>query len=292
MKTFSKILCAVDFSPCSRLASHYARQLAETCGSDLALVHVRPSIAEVYENIAPELATYVSHDDSNLQETFNDFSGDWAGRYEKIISTGVPHEEIIRTAENLHADLIIIGAKGLSRLERFLLGGTTEKVVRRAPCPVLTVHDGDPHMPVENILFATDLSDYANEAWPVAANLARGLHSKVYIVHILELHHHRRRDEAMQKAVQQLEVKLKKKLRESLDLAGVNHEIIVVEKQNGVAPGLIEVADTLHCDLIIIPTGRDGKRPLTHSFIGGNTERVAPIGRGCPVLTMRHNTAS
>lgn len=286
MKTFSKILCAVDFSPCSRLTSHYARQLAETCGSDLALLHVKPSIAEVYENIAPELASYISHDDSSLQETFNDFSGDWAGRYEKIISTGVPHEEIIHTAENLHADLIVIGAKGLSRLERFLLGGTVEKVVRRAPCPVLTVHDGDPHLPLENILFATDLSAYANEAWPLAVNLAQELKSKVHIVHILELHHHRRRrDEAMHAAVHQLEAKIKKQLQETLDLAGVDYEISVAEKSNGVAPGLFEMADSLRTDLIIMPA--HGKRPLAHSFIGGNTERVVRMAH-CPVLTVRH----
>jgi nucleotide-binding universal stress UspA family protein len=142
MNIFPKILCAVDFSPCSRLTSHYDRELAAQLGGELALLHVKPSLAEVYENIAPELATCITHDDPALIETFNDFSGDWTGRYEKLISSGVPHEEILRTAENLGASLIIMGVKGLSRLERFLIGGTTEKVVRRATCPVLAVRHG------------------------------------------------------------------------------------------------------------------------------------------------------
>jgi len=286
MKIFPKILCAVDFSPCSRLTSHYGRELAEKFGSELVLLHVKPSIAEVYENIAPELATYVSHDDASLQETFNDFSGDWAGRYEKIISSGVPHEEILQTAEQLHADLIIMGAKGLSRLERFLLGGTTEKVVRRATCPVLTIHDGDPHLPVENILFATDLSGYANETWPAAANLARALKAKITIAHILDLHHlHRRNDEALRQVVQRLEFKIKDQIKSSLNMTGVDHDLVVAKTTSGVAPGLIELADTLRSDLIIMPA--HGKRPLPRSLIGGITERVVRMAH-CPVLTVRH----
>jgi nucleotide-binding universal stress UspA family protein len=288
MNIFPKILCAVDFSPCSRLTSHYGRELAARLGSDLVLLHVKPSIAEVYENIAPELATYISHDDAALLETFNDFSGDWAGRYEKIISSGVPHEEILRSAETIGADLIIMGAKGLSRLERFLLGGTTEKVVRRATCPVLTVHDGDPHLPVENILFATDLSAYAAETWPLAARLSRELKAKTNIAHILDLrhlHHHRRRDEAVRKAVGDLENKIKIQLRNTLDLSGAEHDITIADHTGGIAAGLIEMADAQRCDLIVMPA--HGKRPLAPSFIGGITERVVRMAH-CPVMTVRH----
>lgn len=289
MKTFAKILCPIDFSACSRLTLHYARQLAETCRSKLVLLHVKPTITEIYQSLVPELATYVSSDERSLEENFNDFSGDWAGQYEKVISGGLPHEEILRVAEQMKADLIVMGAKGLSRVERLLLGGTTEKVVRRATCPVLTVHDGDPHLPAERILFPTDMSSYANNTWPLVAELARLFKSKVHIVHVLDLEHttqQRRRDETMRMFVQKLEAAVKKQLQESMDLSGIEHEIVVAEKTDGVAPGLMELADTYKIDLIIMSA--HGKSPLVPPFIGGITERVVRMAH-CPVLTVRHS---
>jgi universal stress protein A len=58
---------------------------------------------------------------------------------EKLVLKGVPYEEIIKFAEKEEIDMIILGACGRSTLERFISGSTAERVVRRAPCAVLTV---------------------------------------------------------------------------------------------------------------------------------------------------------
>ena len=58
---------------------------------------------------------------------------------EKTILHGVPYEEIINYAEQENIDMIVIGTAGHSGLERFIFGSTAERVVRRAPCAVLTV---------------------------------------------------------------------------------------------------------------------------------------------------------
>jgi nucleotide-binding universal stress UspA family protein len=289
MKAFSKILCPVDFSPCSRLTAHYARQLAQACASQLIFLHVKPVVTEIYETMVPELAAYVSRNDQSLNEVFNDFAGDWAGKHEKIIAGGLPHEEILRLAEQTQADVIVMGAKGLSRVERYLLGGTTEKVVRRARCAVLTVHDGDPHLPAENILFPTDLSDYAHRTWPLVAELARLFKAKVHVAHIIDLpqlRHQRPRDESMSNFGHKLKVAVREQLQETFASSGVDHEIVVVEKQRGIGPGLTELVDTLHTDLIVMPA--HGKNPLAPPFIGGVTERVVRMAH-CPVLTVRHH---
>ena len=287
-QVFSRILCPVDFSPCSRLTLHYARQLAEACRGQLVLLHVKPTIVEAYQSMVPELAAYVSWDERSLSETFNDFSGDWSGRYEKIISGGTPHEEILRIADQMESNVIVMGAKGLSRVERFLLGGTTEKVVRRANCPVLTVHDGDPHLPAERILFPTDLSDYAKKIWPLVAGLAQLFHAKVHIAHILDLKHapeKRRRDEPLRNFVQQLETSVQQQITLGLETSGIDHEIIVQEHPHGAAAGLMELAEARRIDLIIMPA--HGKHAMLPPFIGGITERVVRLAH-CPVLTARY----
>jgi hypothetical protein len=55
------------------------------------------------------------------------------------IETGTPYREIIRAAESTAASLIVLGTHGRSGLDRVVFGSTAERVVRRAPCPVLTV---------------------------------------------------------------------------------------------------------------------------------------------------------
>jgi nucleotide-binding universal stress UspA family protein len=58
---------------------------------------------------------------------------------EKIIVRGVPFVEIIKTAKDRNVDLIVIGTHGRTGIDHMLFGSTAEKVVRKAPCPVLTV---------------------------------------------------------------------------------------------------------------------------------------------------------
>jgi nucleotide-binding universal stress UspA family protein len=58
---------------------------------------------------------------------------------ETMVVRGVPFAEIIKTAKNKNADLIVIGTHGRTGIDHMLFGSTAEKVVRKAPCPVLTV---------------------------------------------------------------------------------------------------------------------------------------------------------
>ncbi len=58
---------------------------------------------------------------------------------DRLIVRGVPFVEIIKTAKDLNADLIVIGTHGRTGIDHMLFGSTAEKVVRKAACPVLTV---------------------------------------------------------------------------------------------------------------------------------------------------------
>jgi len=60
-----------------------------------------------------------------------------------LIRRGAPADEILKAAKERHADLVVVGRHGPGLLERFLMGTTAERVVREAPCPVLTVHAAD-----------------------------------------------------------------------------------------------------------------------------------------------------
>jgi nucleotide-binding universal stress UspA family protein len=133
-----KILVPVDFSDCSKKALQYAITFAKQFGGELILLHV----IEPYPFV-PEMASY---DFENVYDSSQDLQVfqnviDKAIPSSISIRTGAPHVKIVEAARGLGADLIIISTHSHKSLDRMFLGSTTEKVVRSAPCPVLTVRE-------------------------------------------------------------------------------------------------------------------------------------------------------
>jgi nucleotide-binding universal stress UspA family protein len=75
-----------------------------------------------------------------LEERAGEFRGTGVPTLARV-EVGVPHQRIVQVAQEVGAELIVIGTRGLSGLERFLLGSTADRVVRTAPCPVVTVRE-------------------------------------------------------------------------------------------------------------------------------------------------------
>lgn len=112
-----------------------------------------------------------------------------------MIETGAPAQVILDVAENLNVDLIVMGAHGRSRLERFLLGGNVEKVLRESQRPVLvqrfeTLKRLDPAacrrlcaQTLQRLLYATDFSEHARLALDTIRELG-GRVREVIVVHV------------------------------------------------------------------------------------------------------------
>jgi Universal stress protein UspA and related nucleotide-binding proteins len=139
---FERILVPTDFSAASERAWAVARQLAGPLGAELILFHVVIE-APLFSEGPMEHARSVF---SKAREWANTTLGDWTAaatasglRARSIVGTGAPHKEIIATAGLEHADLIVMGTQGRGGLDRALLGSVAERVLRLAPCPVLTV---------------------------------------------------------------------------------------------------------------------------------------------------------
>ena len=143
-----KILVPTDFSEFSAKAVDYALAFAGHSPTTLILLHVvEPTIYPASDQIMPVMF----YPDDLQQERVRSgrrrlaqFSMETiTGRVPTriIVGTGNPYEVIIETAKLLAADLIIIPTHGHGGLRQFLLGSTAERVVRHAPCPVLTVRE-------------------------------------------------------------------------------------------------------------------------------------------------------
>jgi nucleotide-binding universal stress UspA family protein len=143
---FYRIVVATDFSDCSQGAWELARRVAAAPGSELVLTHVLTEVPLYGEGILNiETARKVRDGARKWAESaLEDLVGKAraAGLSARaVVRTGVPHQEIVALAEDERADLIVIGTHGRRGINRALLGSVADRVVRLAPCPVLTVRE-------------------------------------------------------------------------------------------------------------------------------------------------------
>jgi universal stress protein A len=140
------ILAPVDFSNYSVKALDYVRAFAAQFGAKVALVHVvEPTVIPDNFGIVPPSyeevgVALVKAAGERLEKMAADISSKSGGTL-RIVRTGRAPWEIVRVAEEVEADLIIITTHGYTGLKHVLMGSTAELIVRHAPCPVLTVRD-------------------------------------------------------------------------------------------------------------------------------------------------------
>lgn len=143
---FYRIVVATDFSGCAEEAWELARRIAAAPGSELVLTHVLTDVPLYGEGVFNiETARKVRDGARKWAEETLETWVDKA-RAEGLIAraalrSGVPHEEIAALARDERADLIVIGTTGRGGINRALLGSVADRVVRLAPCPVLTVRE-------------------------------------------------------------------------------------------------------------------------------------------------------
>lgn len=139
-----RILFPTDFSEGAAHALRYAVDLAKTYNSKLHILHVIYDFTKATGSHIPHISADELYKEMNewaIKEIDKSCIEEIRGLpdVEKTVLEGIPYEEIINFAEKEKTDIIVIGTYGRSGLERFIFGSTAERVVRRAPCPVLTV---------------------------------------------------------------------------------------------------------------------------------------------------------
>jgi len=141
-----KILCPTDFSENSEHALQYALALATLSQADLQLFHVvepitYPQSTEFFEPVLDEVELMMKMQ-SAFQQQLEDQVATLKTEYPKIsgkLVTGNTFLEIIQAARDDDVDMIVMGTHGRTGLAHVLIGSVAERVVREAPCPVLTV---------------------------------------------------------------------------------------------------------------------------------------------------------
>ena len=190
--------------------------------------------------------------------------------------------------ETLRIDLIVVGTRGRTGVEKVLLGSQAEEVLRRAPCPVLTV---GPHAQPEDgtrgkiasILYATDFGFASLAAAPIAISLAEEYQSKLTLMHVIE-----NRDEHQTAAPEEFgelsEHHLRALLPREANFWCAPHFVV----EHGVpADKILEVARRTNADLIVLGVHKPEGLPGASTHLPIATVHHIVAHAQCPVLTMR-----
>jgi nucleotide-binding universal stress UspA family protein len=299
MFPITRILCPIDFSEYSRHALHHALGLADAYDAQVTAVHVLQMPAPVTAAYPLQYPAYVwtAQDLENLDRDLAQFVQVPGARrpVASLVAQGNAGSEIVRQASLLPADLLVMGTHGRSGFERFMLGSVAERVVRHAPCPVLTVPPKAPdaagHEPIRyrRILCAVDFSEASLEALSEAAALARDAEGTLTVIHVVEplpdyvpavpgiplTDYDRRVPEPVRTRLQEVTLEAARGLRAVREIATAgrpHEEILRAAAEDGAA-------------LIVI--GVEGRGVVDIAFFGSTANRVLR-GASCPVLTSGH----
>jgi nucleotide-binding universal stress UspA family protein len=144
MIALKKILFPTDFSENSKAAQEYAAAFAEQFQAELHVIHVLVDITMMPEpgSALTLPQNYLLDMKQEAERALDKMFPDAAQKGRKIVRAfrmGSPYVEIVTYAQENQIDLIILGTHGRGAIAHMLLGSIAEKVVRKAPCPVLTV---------------------------------------------------------------------------------------------------------------------------------------------------------
>jgi nucleotide-binding universal stress UspA family protein len=144
--TITNILVPVDFSPHAEHAFTYAATLAERFGAKLALLYVVDDSfatggwsSEIYVPNVPELMQNLIADADRRLATLKASAAALGLKAETAVIRGRPAHAIVEHAQNGGFDLIVMGTHGRTGMSHVVMGSVAERVLRKAPCPVLTV---------------------------------------------------------------------------------------------------------------------------------------------------------
>ncbi len=141
---FKKILFPTDFSEGSSAAVPYVKDLASKYGAKVYVLHVVYDVAKSSGWYLPtvDLESFFSEIHASAEKGLERFVSETMGSIpgvEKAVVSGLPFEEIIGYVREKGIDLVVMGTHGRSGIDRVLFGSTAARVVRSAPCPVMTV---------------------------------------------------------------------------------------------------------------------------------------------------------
>ena len=299
MVEFKNILCPIDLSDASVRPLVYAAAFARWYQARLTVLHVVPTFdpMQVRSGSLGD-PVHIVHPMPREQVLDELRAALGAAQTETLdvtlaAETGGTVPTIVDRAVTMPADLLVMGTHGRSGFDRFLLGSVTEKVLRKAPCPILTV---PPHAPAKapvevtfkRILCPVDFSPSALQAFGFALDLVRQAGGSVTVLHAIEwladearAHADFNLQDYRQHLVEDAHARLQALIAEQPRTGCAMEDVVVAGRAYR---EILETAAAQETDLIVM--GAQGRGGMGLTLFGSTTQQVVRAAT-CAVLTVR-----
>lgn len=277
-----KILVPVDFSKPAMTAAEVGADIARKAGAQLILLHVVEEIVGDSFKVMGEASTdqtrwedkvftvkLIERAKKQMAKLVEDPKLEGV-RVKPELRVGTPYHGMNQIIQDYKVDLVVMGTSGKSGLEQMIIGSNTEKVVRTAHCPVLTVHSKPSSKDFKDIVYATSLSKDEEVFSRIVRETQKIYDSTVHLVRI-NTPGNFQRDAVVKKYMQDFAKKLQLK----------NYTLNVFNDLTE-EEGIIYFADSIGADMIAMAT--HGRTGFAHVLAGSIAEDVVSHARR-PVLT-------
>jgi nucleotide-binding universal stress UspA family protein len=269
----NKILWSTDFSDEAKEALLYADAFAKAFDAEIIALHVVPEISPALYDAAlvvkGELEKRVAFVKEEAQKKFDSLKKAKDLEFKAIIEEGNAAKKIIEIAEDEKVDLIVLGRRGLSAIEKLFIGSVANQVLRTSPVPILLTKKKTGKPRFNKILVPTDFSEQEEVERDYAWKLAKGFDSSLTLLHILELHDYEFTPRALDEMFDVVEKKLKQREKREKEDIPVSEDVY---RAINAAVGIVDYADTHKFDMIVISTCVQSK--IERFFLGSTTEKV------------------
>lgn len=298
MLALQDLLIARDFSPASDRALRHAMDLAARTGATLHVLYAKILHREATkpaDEVSPAEEVDRVREELKQDTPISSEALDTVSVEEEVRRDVFPAPAILNYTSDAEIDLITLGTHGRRGAQRFMIGSVAEEVVRRAPCPVLTLRKGDDEKesisfePIDRILAPLDFSDNARKALRHAREWAGLYDATLDLVHVIEEKLHPALSIGGMKTIHELEPDVEEKALEMLDACMEDTEGPSPDFESHVLTGkassvIAEFVEERDIDLVTLTThGRTGIKRFLLGSVAEKVVRYVP----CPVLVVR-----
>ena len=271
MIRIKNVLCPVDFSPISRRALDYSIKLARHYEARLHLLHViAPVVPSLYVDstrVEEAIKKQVDREMPKLVESARHSGVD----VESIVRSGEIEMEIQVAARARKADIIVVGKHARPAVERWFIGSTTDRLLRRSATPLLVIGEGKRSTPpnIRRIIVTTDFSEGTEDAFAYGFSLGQAIIPPL-LPTVLEP------QQSADQVRQELENRVPADAREG---CSVETRVEAGEPYREI----LNVVQQTRADLVVMNI--HGKGGLERALLGSTAERVIR-GAPCPVIAI------
>jgi nucleotide-binding universal stress UspA family protein len=282
MQLIKKILLAQDFRESSENVVSTAIELAKIFKSEIITSHILPDdmVNEKVKALLNEAALI------KLEKTVDLIKSEGVKAGSPILEYGVPHESIVKAADDIDANLILIGSGETQKGEKFLLGSTTKRIIQKSEKPVFVVKEGV-SLNVQHILCPVDFSSTSKRALKNAITMAHRFKAELTILSVCQLH-----DALWFASDKNTEIENENRcaghrVKFDIFLEGFNLSGLKWKKEIRKGDPANEILNTISEKMIdLLVMGTTGKTGINRLVIGSVAEKVVRVVP-CSFLTLK-----